>query len=109
MTNDSANTSMKRRHLLKLGAVAAGGAGLVSCASENPERRARNAGDGFDVVIVGAGFAGVTAARELAAKGWRVLVLEVGSILDGWWNAFAPERPSRKTDAPTQKSRNSVD
>ena len=83
MTNDSANTSIKRRNLLKLGALAAGSAGLASCASENPDRVTRESGDGIDVVVVGAGFAGVTAARELAAKGWRVLVLEARPRIGG--------------------------
>ena len=30
----------------------------------------------YDVVIIGAGFAGATAARELATRGWRTVVLE---------------------------------
>ncbi|NEE50425.1 FAD-binding protein, partial [Streptomyces sp. SID8455] len=29
----------------------------------------------YDVIVIGAGFAGITAARELRAKGKRVLVL----------------------------------
>jgi monoamine oxidase len=32
--------------------------------------------DGYDVIVVGAGFAGATTARELATRGLRVLVLE---------------------------------
>jgi monoamine oxidase len=36
-----------------------------------------------DVVVVGAGFAGVTAARELATGGWSVLLVEARDRIGG--------------------------
>lgn len=36
-----------------------------------------------DAVIVGAGYTGLNAARELARSGWRVVVLDQGSVGDG--------------------------
>ena len=47
----------------------------------------------FDVVVVGAGFAGLTAAVRLAENGARVLVLEARSRLGGRATAF----PDRET------------
>jgi monoamine oxidase len=45
----------------------------------------------FDVAIVGGGFAGVTAARDLAAGGQSVVVLEARGRLGGrtWYRPFA--------------------
>jgi monoamine oxidase len=45
----------------------------------------------FDVAIIGGGFAGVTAARDLAAAGRSVVVLEARDRLGGrtWYRAFA--------------------
>src|SRR5918992_3458642 len=39
--------------------------------------------DDFDVIVVGGGFAGLTAARELGHAGRRVLVLEARDRLGG--------------------------
>ena len=62
-----------RRSLMRFGAAAAGTIALASCAKENPNREARDGKDKgpYDVAVVGAGYAGITAARELAATGWR--------------------------------------
>ncbi|MFE3626308.1 flavin monoamine oxidase family protein [Streptomyces goshikiensis] len=45
----------------------------------------------YDVIVIGAGFAGITAARELCAKGKRVLVLEARDRVGGrtWTGSFA--------------------
>ena len=45
----------------------------------------------FDVAIVGGGFAGVTAARDLAAAGRSVMILEARDRLGGrtWYRPFA--------------------
>jgi len=50
----------------------------------------------YDVIVVGGGFAGVTAARECALRGRRTLLLEARDRLGGrtWsseWNAFPIE------------------
>src|SRR5215469_8401944 len=44
-----------------------------------------------DVVVVGAGFAGVTAARELATGGWSVLLVEARERIGGrtWYKRSA--------------------
>ncbi|MFF1872418.1 GMC family oxidoreductase [Kitasatospora herbaricolor] len=42
----------------------------------------------WDVIVVGAGFAGSLVARDLGARGWRVLVLEAG--------AGTPDDPGRE-------------
>lgn len=38
---------------------------------------------GYDVAVIGAGFAGATAARELALRGFRVIVLEGRDVIGG--------------------------
>src|SRR5881397_2102221 len=44
-----------------------------------------------DVVVIGGGFAGVTAARDLRQRGYRVLILEARDRLGGrtWTAEFA--------------------
>lgn len=48
----------------------------------------------FDAIVVGAGFAGVTAARELQAQGRRTLLLEARDRIGGrtWTDTFAGQR-----------------
>lgn len=76
---------LDRRSLIRFGAAAAGAIALASCADENPERMVRDGKDDgrYDVAVIGAGYAGITAARELAAKGWRVVVLEARPRIGG--------------------------
>jgi pseudooxynicotine dehydrogenase len=50
----------------------------------------------FDVIVVGGGFAGITAARECALRGRRTLLLEArdrlgGRTWSGSWNGFPVE------------------
>lgn len=47
--------------------------------------------DRYDVVVIGGGFAGVTAARELRLRGHRVLILEARDRLGGrtWTSDFS--------------------
>ena len=47
---------------------------------ESPERPRLNFDLDVDVCVVGAGFAGLTAAREIAQRGWSVAVLEAGRV-----------------------------
>ncbi|HZP70774.1 MAG TPA: FAD-binding oxidoreductase [Pseudolabrys sp.] len=45
-----------------------------------PERPRLNFDLDVDVCVIGAGFAGLTAAREVAQRGWSVAVLEAGHV-----------------------------
>src|SRR3954452_25073296 len=72
--------ALTRRRLIGAGAAAGAGA-LVTGASPAGAKRLRSRK--ADVVIVGAGFAGVTAPRELAAKGKKVVVLEARNRVGG--------------------------
>jgi glycine/D-amino acid oxidase-like deaminating enzyme len=82
----------RRQALAVLGTASAAGvlapslAGVPSAhADERRSNRRR-----FDVIVVGAGFAGLTAARELGAKGKRVLLLEARGRIGGrtWTDTF---------------------
>jgi len=50
-----------------------------------------SAGERFDVAVIGAGLAGLTAARELGLRGRRVVLLEGRDRLGGraWFSSFA--------------------
>ncbi|MER7394129.1 NAD(P)/FAD-dependent oxidoreductase [Streptomyces sp. NPDC000151] len=51
----------------------------------------------WDVIVIGAGFAGLTAARELRARGKRVLVLEARDRIGGrtWTDTYAGQLVER--------------
>jgi glycine/D-amino acid oxidase-like deaminating enzyme len=49
---------------------------------ELPDRRGRALPDGADVVVIGGGYAGINAARELARRGVAVTLLEAHTL--GW-------------------------
>lgn len=53
----------------------------------------------FDIVIVGAGFAGMYALYRFRQKGWSVRVLEAGDDVGGtwYWNRY----PGARCDVPT--------
>jgi monoamine oxidase len=79
----------KRRDFLKAGigvlgatAVAAGGSTKFALAQENSTPQSSQGND-FDVVVIGGGFAGVAAARELRHAGLSVLLLEARNRLGG--------------------------
>ena len=46
----------------------------------SPERARLNYDIDVDVCVIGAGLAGLTAAREVAQRGWSVAVLEAGRV-----------------------------
>ena len=47
-----------------------------------PDRSGRDLPETADVVVIGGGYAGITAARELARRGTKVTVLEAHTL--GW-------------------------
>ncbi|MCC7043306.1 MAG: FAD-dependent oxidoreductase [Acidobacteria bacterium] len=53
---------------------------------------------GFDVVVIGAGFAGLSAAARLADRGLKVLVLEQGPRLGGRASAFTDKVTGERVD-----------
>ena len=59
----------------------------------------------YDVIVVGAGFAGATAARECATRGLRTLVLEGRDRVGGrTWTSALEKNWSRKTPSSVSES-----
>ncbi|EKX68910.1 flavin monoamine oxidase family protein [Streptomyces ipomoeae] len=90
-------TRPARRTLLKAAGattlVTATGAALAYPATAAAAVRNKE----FDVIVVGAGLAGVTAARELKAQGKRVLLLEARGRIGGrtWTDTFRGQQIER--------------
>jgi monoamine oxidase len=76
---------ISRRELLEAGALAGAGALAVGAADADAARRRRRrpVSRRADVVVIGAGFAGLTAARELANDDRSVYVLEARNRVGG--------------------------
>ena len=55
----------------------------AATAVEVPERSALKGDLDADVCVIGAGLAGLTVAREVARRGWSVVVLEAGEVAGG--------------------------
>lgn len=74
-------TGMSRRDFLKAGVVVSAGSGLaLNLSMGKAEASARKLPEKWDeeidVIVVGSGFAGLSAASEAAAKGQQVVILE---------------------------------
>ncbi|MGV9557465.1 flavin monoamine oxidase family protein [Streptomyces sp. NPDC003522] len=84
-------TRTSRRAILKAGA-AAGASVAVGAAAVGPAFAAgtTEAGRSYDAIVIGGGFAGVSAARELKAKGKRTLIIEARGRVGGraWSSTF---------------------
>lgn len=86
---------MRRAGAASAGAVAAGAslasAATAAAAAPAAPGRARAAGVDHDVIVLGGGFAGVTAARDCVKNGYQTLLIEARDRLGGrtWTKAFA--------------------
>ncbi|MCW3062984.1 MAG: FAD-dependent oxidoreductase, partial [Solirubrobacterales bacterium] len=77
-------TNLNRRRFLAASALTAAGTVLPTAAdAKTPKRPAKRRVKRADVVVVGAGLAGLTAARDLVAAGRSVVVLEARDRVGG--------------------------
>jgi monoamine oxidase len=77
------SSGLTRREALAAGAIAGAGALAGPVAAEAAKRHRRPARRHADVVVIGAGFAGLSAARELAHDDRSVVVLEARHRVGG--------------------------
>ncbi|GGV83891.1 flavin monoamine oxidase family protein [Streptomyces massasporeus] len=79
-----------RRTLLKAAGAAAVAVPALTPFAPAASAATRGAAADWDVIVIGAGFAGITAARELRARGKRVLVLEARDRIGGrtWTDTY---------------------
>ena len=85
---------MKRRKFLsRASAFAAGVASSRSFADTHSTKTSKSTSNEFDVIVVGGGFAGVTAARDCTKNGYRTMLLEARDRLGGraWTTQFEGE------------------
>ncbi|GAA0355356.1 flavin monoamine oxidase family protein [Streptomyces turgidiscabies] len=92
-TGPTSQQRPSRRTLLKAAGAAAATVPVAASAASAASRgtaAAPAAAATWDVIVIGAGFAGVTAARELRARGKRVLVLEARDRIGGrtWTDTY---------------------
>ncbi|MCY1504005.1 Pseudooxynicotine oxidase [compost metagenome] len=98
------NDGVSRRKFLRnasvvgaAGAVAvAGSASLAASAEDKQKGAGRFADCDYDVVVIGGGFAGVTAARDSMKNGYRTLLLEARNRLGG--RTFSSEFAGHKVE-----------
>jgi monoamine oxidase len=91
MSSGEQERSIGRRAVLKAvgGAALAGAAGFGAAPAANADETGRSA----DVIIIGAGYAGVTAARDLRKAGLRPVLLEARDRIGGrtWSTGYEGE------------------
>ncbi|AZO90192.1 monoamine oxidase [Stutzerimonas stutzeri] len=83
-------------HGVGVGAVAVAGAGVVTHTTAASGDYCKTAGCDYDVVVIGGGFAGVTAARDSRKNGYKTLLLEARNRLGG--RTFTSEFDGHKVE-----------
>lgn len=85
--SDPNSTGLKRRQFLSAAALATGATALSGSSVSNAEGSAAAAcktpGCDYDVLVIGGGFAGVTAARDLKKNGYSCAIVEARNRLGG--------------------------
>lgn len=81
--DDGGRSGTTRRGFLGAIGTAAGVAALAGRSAAGADAASEAGPDGYDVIVIGGGFAGVTAARELRHAGLRTLLLEARTRLGG--------------------------
>lgn len=98
--DDGAKGVSRRKFLHGAGvgavAVAGCGVGVMASATAAPESTCKTAGCDYDVVVIGGGFAGVTAARDSRKNGYKTLLLEARNRLGG--RTFTSEFDGHKVE-----------
>ncbi|MCY1482720.1 Pseudooxynicotine oxidase [compost metagenome] len=101
--NDKKGDGVSRRKFIQsagvvgaAGAVAAAGAVSLGTAVAGEKRSARHADCDYDVVVIGGGFAGVTAARDSMQNGYKTVILEARNRLGG--RTFSSEFAGHKVE-----------
>lgn len=100
--NNDVPADLSRRGFIRrasAGAVAVGG--IIGSAAAAPQtsrvqRLAKTKGVDYDVIVLGGGFAGVTAARDSSKNGYKTLLLEARNRLGG--RTFTGEFAGHKVD-----------
>lgn len=84
------DATKNRRNFLKAAGITIAGSVIASKAiaaglarTENAKGKAIPSGSEYDVIVVGAGFAGLAAARDCALRGQKVLMLEARNRVGG--------------------------
>jgi monoamine oxidase len=96
MSSAQQPAKFNRRNAIKSLAAGTGAAALLASGPADAKKSKQS----YDVLILGGGFAGVTAARELGAVGYKCLILEARNRLGG--RTFTTDVFDRKSDVGGQ-------
>lgn len=77
------DSSVTRRNFIGAAGLTAAVAGVAPLGSLAVERTSADVSSDYDVIVIGGGFCGVTAARECRRAGYRTLILEARNRLGG--------------------------